>query len=75
MKVTKIAINPKRVINLGKYNTVTLDASVEVAFDNPVDIDSKEVLEAFKKARKLVKNEFKEQFKPYMKKGGDTDGK
>ena len=66
-KITKIMIWPTRKVNLGNYSTVDLNAGLEIAFDKPVNFDSKEVKEAFDEARKVIRNEFQEQFKPYLK--------
>ncbi len=57
---------PSRKINLGNYNTTELNAGLEIVFDKPVSSDSKEVKKAFEEARKIIKNEFQEQFKPYQ---------
>lgn len=66
-KVSKISLNPSRTINLGNYNSAKLDAGVEIVFDKPVAIDSKEVKEAFEEARKVVKDEMIIQWEPYKK--------
>jgi hypothetical protein len=66
-KVSKIMVWPSRKVNLGNYSTVDLNAGIEIVFDKPVAVDGKEVKEAFGEARKVVKEEFKEQFKPYLK--------
>lgn len=67
MKVTKIMMWPSRKVNLGNYNTVDLNAGIEITFDKPVKADSKKVKEAYKTARVICKEEIIEQFKPYIK--------
>jgi len=76
-KVSKIMIWPSRKINLGNYNNVELNAGIEIVFDKPVSLTAKEVKAGFKEARKIVKEEFIEQYKPYKKlldkqKGGEN---
>lgn len=66
-KISKIILNPSRTINLGDYNSTKLDAGVELVFDKPVAMDSKEVKEGFEEARKIIRKEFTEQWKPYQK--------
>lgn len=58
-------ISPSRTINLGNFNSAKLDAGIEIVFDKPVEIDGEEIKEAFIEARKIVKDEFIEQYKPY----------
>lgn len=67
-KVSKIMLWPSRKINLGNYETVDLNAGVEMVFDKPVDINSKELQKGLDKARELIREEFKKQFAPYQKK-------
>lgn len=64
-KISKISVNPSRKVNLGNYSTADLNAGIEIVFDTPVEVDSLELLEAFKKAREVVKKEMAEQYKPY----------
>jgi len=74
-KINKLMIWPSRKINLGNYSTVDLNAGVEIVFDTPVNFDSPEVKTALNEARKLIREEWAEQYKPYQKKpteGGDT---
>lgn len=68
-KITKIAINPERKINLGDYESTTLSAFIEMTFATPLDPDEDktELEEHFNKLRKLAKEEFKRQYKPYKK--------
>ena len=66
-KVSKIILNPSRTINLGNYNSAKLDAGIELVFDKPVAIDSKEVKEGFEEARKVIREEFVKQYEPYQK--------
>lgn len=65
-KISKLMIWPSRKVNLGNYNTADLNAGVEVVFDNAVEMDSQEIKDAFTKARKIIHDEMKEQYKPYM---------
>ena len=65
-KVSKISVNPSRKVNLGNYSTADLNAGIEIVFDTPVGIDSRELLEAFQKAREVVKKEMKKQYEPYQ---------
>lgn len=67
-KVSKLSLNPSRKINLGNYSTVDLNAGMEVVFDEPVYINSQEVKDALTQMRKVIRDEFKEQYAPYMKK-------
>ena len=63
-------LNPSVTIGLPDYSSIKLSAGVEMVFDNPVDIDSKEFEDNFDKARKIIGNEFKKQyitFKPKIK--------
>ena len=73
-KISKIMIWPNRKINLGNYETIDLNAGLEMTFDKPVDFDSKEVIEAFTEARKVIKNEFTIQIEPYKKLLGKMGG-
>ena len=66
-KISKITINPTRTINLGDYNSTKLDAGIELVFDKPVDMGSKEVKEGFKEAREIIKEEMTIQWEPYKK--------
>ncbi len=70
--ISKISVNPSRKINLGNYNSAELNAGIEIVFDTPVLPNSPELKEAFEEARRIVKAEFQEQYKPYhrmLKKG------
>lgn len=67
-KVSKLSLNPSRKINLGNYSTVDLNAGVEVVFDQPVDVNSQDVQLALTQMRKIIRDEFKAQYAPYMKK-------
>ena len=64
-KISKIMIWPSRKINLGNYSTVDLNAGIEIVFDKPVLTNSKELKDAFDKARQIVKDEFIKQYEPY----------
>jgi len=64
-KISKIMLWPSRKINLGNYSTADLNAGVEIVFDKPIDLDSKELQETLDKARNLIKEEFKKQYEPY----------
>lgn len=66
-KVSKIMLWPSRKINLGNYSTVDLNAGIEIVFDNPVLSDSQELKDAYEKARKIVREELNEQYKPFRK--------
>jgi hypothetical protein len=72
-KVSKIMVWPARTIGLPNYGSAKLSAGVEMVFDEPVTLDSKEAREALDEARKFIKEEFRRQYKPYKKllKGGD----
>ena len=67
VKVSKIMLWPSRKINLGNYETVDLNAGVEMVFDTPVDLKSKELQKALDEARTLIREEFKKQYAPYQK--------
>lgn len=67
-KVSKLMLWPGRTINLGNYSTVHLNAGIEVTFDKPVDLNSQSVKNAQAEMRKIIRDEFKEQFAPYIKK-------
>ena len=58
---------PSRTLNLGNYNSAQLNAGVELVFDKPVAIDSKEAVTAMEEARKVIKEEFTKQYEPYRK--------
>lgn len=78
-KITKLMLWPNRKFNLGNYETIDLNAGVEVAFDKPVSPDSKEVKETLDEMRKIIKDEFGIQIEPYKKllmkmKGGEKNG-
>lgn len=67
---------PSRKVNLGNYNTADLNAGIEMIFDTPVDIGSKEVKQALEDARGVIREEFSIQYKPYKEmimkaKGGE----
>ena len=64
-KITKLMIWPTRSINLGNFNSAKLSAGVEIEFDKPVAMNSKEVKKAFEESRKVIKEEFKAQYEPY----------
>lgn len=66
-KISKIMLWPSRTINLGNYNSAQLNAGIELSFDKPVAIDSKEVKEGFEEARKVIREEFVKQYEPYRK--------
>lgn len=63
-KVSKIMVWPTRKINLGAYNTAELSAGLEIAFDKPVELDSKDMINAFDEARTIIREEFKKQYEP-----------
>ena len=65
MKVSKIVIHPSRKINLGNYNNVELNAGIEITFDKPVSLDSKDLVNGFNLARAVIKKEFGLQWQPY----------
>ena len=64
-RISKIMLWPSRKINLGNYSTVDKNAGIEMVFDEPVYIESQAVKDAFERARTVIRNEFKEQYKPY----------
>ena len=64
-KVSKIMLWPSRKINLGNYNTADLNAGIELVFDKPVALGSKELEDGFKEARGVIREEFKKQYEPY----------
>ena len=64
-KVTKIMIWPSRTVGLPNYGSVKLNAGLELEFDKPVSLKSKEVKKVFDEARGLIREEFKRQFEPY----------
>jgi len=66
-KISKLMLWPSRKINLGNYNTAELNAGIELVFDKPVALDSKEVEKALDEARKIIKEEFTKQSIPYRK--------
>lgn len=65
-KVSKITLSPSRKINLGNYNTVELNAGIEIVFDEAVEIGSEELKKAYEQGRKILREEFIEQYKPYV---------
>ena len=67
VKISKIMLWPTRKLNLGNYESTELSAGVELVLDPPVDPDGKEIKEAFEVGRKIIKDEFTEQYKPYKK--------
>ena len=67
-KISKLSINPSRKINLGNYETVDLNAGLEIVFDKPVAFDSDAANQALEEARKFIRAEFKAQYMPYVKK-------
>ena len=66
-KITKLMIWPNRKVNLGNFETVDLNAGIEVTFDKPVAFGSKDVTEALKEMRKVIKGEMGVQIEPYKK--------
>ena len=74
-KVTKIMVWPSRTIGLPNYNSVKLNAGIEIEFDKPITLKSKEVKDAFNEARKTIVDEFKKQDDTFgrrlEKKGGE----
>jgi len=64
-KVSKIMIWPARTVSLSPFNSVKLSAGVELQFDKPVTLKSKEAREALDEAREFVREEFKRQYEPY----------
>ena len=66
-KVTKIMIFPERTIGLPGFSSAKLSAGLEVKFDKPVPLDSKEIRKAYDKAREITKDEMKRQFAPIKK--------
>lgn len=67
-KISKLMIWPSRTINLGNFNSVKLDAGIEFVFETPISFDSPEVKLALASARKVIREEWLEQMKPYLKK-------
>ena len=67
-KISKLMLWPSRKINLGNYETAELSAGIELTFDKPVSFSSKEVKKALDEARKLIREEFIEQYAPYKAK-------
>jgi len=65
-KVSKIMVWPSRKISLGNYNTVDLNAGIEIVFDEPMPVDSQAVKDAFVEARRIIREEFKKQYEPYV---------
>lgn len=61
-KVSKIMIWPARTIGLPNFSSIKKSAGVELQFDKPVSLKSKEVKKAFDEARKIIGEEFKKQF-------------
>jgi hypothetical protein len=66
-KISKIMLWPTRKINLGNYESAELSAGIELSFDKPVSIDSKEVKEGFEEGRKVVREQMTKQYEPYRK--------
>ncbi len=64
-KVTKIMLWPSRKINLGNYNTVELNAGIELTFDEPVEMNDIRVQKSLEEARKVIRSEFLKQYAPY----------
>lgn len=67
MKITKIAVSPKRTVNLTNYNSVTLSATIECEFDEAVDANSEVITETFKKLREMARAEFNAQWEEFGK--------
>ena len=55
-KISKIMLWPSRTLNLGDFNSAQLNAGVELSFDKPVALKSKEVKKAFR--AKMFKQSF-----------------
>jgi hypothetical protein len=72
-KISKLMIWPSRKVNLGNYETVDLNAGVEITFEKPVEFDSKEIVKALNQARKTIGEEMLEQNKAFRPKreGGE----
>lgn len=66
-KVSKIMIWPARTIGLPNYGSVKLSAGIEMQFEKPVSLKSKEVKVAFDEARGVIREEFTRQYEPYKK--------
>jgi len=66
-KVSKIMIWPARTIGLPNYGSTKLSAGIEMQFEKPVSLKSKEVKDAFDEAREVIREEFKRQYEPYRK--------
>ena len=66
-RVSKIMLWPSRKLNLGNYNTADLNAGIELVFDKPVEVGSKELEVGFNEARKIIREEFTKQYEPYKK--------
>jgi len=69
-KVTKITMQPSRTINLGDYNSIKLDAGMEVSFDESVPIKGKEVEKAFAECLEVVGKQYRKQWNAFVKKMG-----
>lgn len=67
-KVSKIVVNPARKIALENYGNVTLQAGMEIVFDEPQDIDSEVITDAFIQVRGKLQKEFREQMNAFGKK-------
>lgn len=70
-KVSKLMLWPSRKFNLGNYETIDLNAGIEITFETPTDINSPEMVKACEDARKFIKAEFNKQwiaFKPVVRK-------
>lgn len=68
VKISKIILNPSRTIGLENYSSVKLSAGIEIVFDTPVDIDSKELQTNLDGAREFIRNEFKKQYGSFLPK-------
>lgn len=66
-KVTKIMLHPTRTLDLGPQGYAKLSAGIEIEFDTPVELDSKELSDAFTAGRKVITEEFVNQYAPYKK--------
>jgi len=74
-KISKIILNPSRTVGLENYSSVKLSAGIEMVFDTPVDIGSKELQINCNEARKFIKEEFKKQWESFRPKKKGTNGK
>ncbi len=64
-KVSKVMIWPARTIGLPNYGSAKLSAGIELVFDKPVTLNSKELKKGLDEARKIIKEEFARQYEPY----------